>query len=531
MQEKFRIPFPEHLKAVRSLFPELLSILEYGHTSDWYASLWAEECVTQSALCARTETVHSLVDRGVVMRLLAHGRSYEVGVNHFTAEQLRETARNFRQRVEIGIQQRSAGPIPPYHPKAWAEELAQGSLPEELIEQIPSSPTPEKEVHFSVPCVVPPSETTLGILADKARAIRNQTFKIAEDVPRAGSGEMADRPHIADIRVLFRQQLRTHIFVDRTRNISQCLPITLGYVMGISTCGTSGRSLAGGMGGLEIAEFTSESLKQATFLPLALAVAPRLKPGRYQVITGPDVTGVIAHEAFGHTQEGDTCMKGRSIAPLLRNQNRRVGNSAATIINHAGIFSMEHLTHGSNGSYFFDHEGQFSRSHILLAEGWLQLPMADLATSLILGIPRTANGKRESWRRPIMTRQTNTFFTPGEQTLDELIAQVSYGFLARYAHGGMEDPKGGSLTAGTEYFEEIRDGKLTGCLFTGPTGGHIELSDPVFTLLERIRGKTQSCHPLCIPENKFGGCGKYHKEGVDAGCGGPYILWESINCG
>lgn len=95
----------------------------------------------------------------------------------------------------------------------------------------------------------------------------------------------------------------------------------------------------------------------------------------------------------------------------------------------------------------------------------------------------------------------------------------------------MEDPKGGSLTAGSGFFEEIKDGQLTGQLFIGPSGGHIELSDPVFDLLERIVDKTSTAHAEGVPAVGLGGCGKYHKEIVDAGCGGPSILWESINCG
>ena len=56
----------------------------------------------------------------------------------------------------------------------------------------------------------------------------------------------------------------------------------------------------------------------ARVLSLKLTKAEKLAPGRYKIISGPDVTGVIAHEAFGHTQEGDTWMKGRSIAQNLR---------------------------------------------------------------------------------------------------------------------------------------------------------------------------------------------------------------------
>ena len=113
---------------------------------------------------------------------------------------------------------------------------------------------------------------------------------------------------------------------------------------------------------------------------------------------------------------------------------------------------------------------------------------------------------------------------------------VDYGFIAEFAHGGMEDPKGMGLTAGTKFLEEIKDGKLTGRIFLGPKGGHIELSDPVPVLLEGIIAKSKvldDIDPDNQPEpfNKFGGCGKYHKEAVEAGCGGTWILWKGINCG
>ncbi len=99
----------------------------------------------------------------------------------------------------------------------------------------------------------------------------------------------------------------------------------------------------------------------------------------------------------------------------------------------------------------------------------------------------------------------------------------------------MEDPKGMGLTAGTEYLEEVKDGKRTGNLFLGPQGGHVELSDPVPRLLESIIAKStieaDGSPDQGEPHNKWGGCGKYHKEGVEAGCGGPWILWEGITCG
>jgi hypothetical protein len=210
----------------------------------------------------------------------------------------------------------------------------------------------------------------------------------------------------------------------------------------------------------------------------------------------------------------------------------------ATIINNAGVFSMADKSYGPNGSHFFDDEGFLARPQIILDRGFLGTPMNDLISSQLGDIngkaPRQSNGKRESWRRPLIPRQTNTYFTPGDKSKDELIKMTGNGFIAEHAYGGMEDPKGMGLTAGTEYLEEIKDGKLTGRIFLGPRGGHIELSDPVPLLLNGIISKskiTEDKEDQPVPYNKWGGCGKYHKEVVEAGSGGPWILWEGINCG
>jgi TldD protein len=215
----------------------------------------------------------------------------------------------------------------------------------------------------------------------------------------------------------------------------------------------------------------------------------------------------------------------------LHEERVHVGNDQATIMNNPAVYSMEDAEAGSNGSYYFDHEGQLARAQTILDSGYLSTPMTDLSSAFKLKVNRTANGKRESWRRPLMTRQTNTYFTPGDYSVDALIGMVKNGFLAVHPHGGMEDPKGGSLTAGSPYFEEIKDGALTGKKFIGPAGGHIELTDSVFDVLDRIQAKSAVANADDTPVIKLGGCGKYHKELVDAGVGGPYILWESVNCG
>ncbi len=520
---KIRPAFPQHLEALRAIMKKVLGTLQDGADERHYSFVWLEESRGMSVISARVENIASSVDRGMVLRILKGKKNFEAATNRLDEQHLLKLASNLRS--EADAYHPAEGNPPAYRPTTLTEEIEAG-LPEEIVVQIPSGADHSTPVHFSPICETDPYRTEITDMRKRAVEYREKITELSERFP-----ERKEDEHLADVRVSVRLSIRTQIFMDRSRNISQTLPVSLFYGMGISTQGHFGRTIRGGLGSLEIALPDEENLKDSAFTPFMLGRAERIKPGRYRVITGPDVTGVIAHEAFGHTQEGDTCMKGRSIAPPLRDSNVKVGNDEATIINFAGIYSMEGASFGTNGSYYFDHEGQLARPQAILNKGYLSTPMTDLLAARILKAPRTANGKRESWKRPLMTRQTNTYFTPGDKTLDELIEMAGNGYLAQHAHGGMEDPKGGSLTAGTEYLQEIKDGKLTGKIFLGPSGGHVELSDPVFTLLGSILGKSRVNHPDQIPVNKYGGCGKYHKESVDAGSGGPYILWESINCG
>ena len=521
---------PAHLSQLRALMPEILQILERGRESDWYSFIWLEESCQYLSVSAITERTNESLDRGIVLRVYVDGRNFEKSTNILEPDAIRLLAKKFRSELEERYPKEGAAG---YKPRTWEQELARG-LDETYLQQLPEHCNRESLVHFGVPYNEDPSKTTVGYLKKMSASLRlDLQSKAALFMETENKTNMKDDPYdpLAEMLVMARQEIRTNIFVDREKNMSQTLPISLVLASGVSKSGKSCRVTAGGLGGMEVAQFTGEDIAEVTQKIFKLSKAEKIEPGRYQVISGPDVTGVIAHEAFGHTQEGDTWMKGRSIAMDLHLRNTKVGNEQASIVNHANLFSMEDKDHGSNGSFFFDHEGELGRRQIILDKGALSTPMTDLTSAERLQVPRTANGKRESWRRPLMARQTNTYFTPGDKTFDEIIAMVGDGFLAQHAHGGMEDPKGGSLTAGTAYFEEIKDGCLTGKIFLGPSGGHIELSDPVFSMLDKIVAKTKSVNANHIPENKFGGCGKYHKELVSAGCGGPYILWESVNCG
>ncbi len=526
--ENVTYKFPEELNDIRNLLPELVSALEKGYKESLYAFVYVENLEQQAFHVSQTERLDQKFDRGIVLRIFAGNKNFEYGTNIFDKEILLKKAGELKKQALLYIKNNNIKNS--YKPICWEDEDIV-SLHPLIKSQLPKFLDSNTIVHFGTPYNPEyPLNFNIKNMAEYAREKREKILETANGyLPQAG--------------VMLRQKVKTKIFIDRCKNMSQSLVSSLYYLYAISKKGITPRKVIGGLTGFELGKDIGEKeIKYLCEMAEKLDNAKHIIPDRYKIITGPGVTGVIAHEAFGHTQEGDTCRLNRSCAPGLKKQGTKIGNDMATIINNAAVFSMEKKSYGPNGSHFFDDEGQLSRAQTILEKGNLGTPMNDLISAQLGDIngkaPRQSNGKRESWRRALIPRQTNTYFTPGNKTRDELINMVDNGFIAEYAYGGMEDPKGMGLTAGTEYLQEIKNGKLTGKIFLGPKGGHVELSDPVPVLLNGIIAKSKvydgyTGNPANqpVPINKWGGCGKYHKELVEAGCGGPWILWEGINCG
>ena len=90
---------------------------------------------------------------------------------------------------------------------------------------------------------------------------------------------------------------------------------------------------------------------------------------------------------------------------------------------------------------------------------------------------------------------------------------------------------------GLAFLQEVKNGKLSGRVFKGPAGGDIQMTGYTLDVLNSILGKskieaeTAAPDKAKFPYNDPGGCGKYHKEFVMAGCGGPYVLLDQVILG
>ncbi len=250
----------------------------------------------------------------------------------------------------------------------------------------------------------------------------------------------------------------------------------------------------------ELPNLKEKLLKKAE----CLTKAKPIEPGVYDVITDPSITGLIAHEAFGHGVEMDQFVKNRALAKTF------VGDYVASPITNMRDGAASTL---SVASYFFDDDGILASDTQIIKEGILVAGISDMVSANELGTTPTGNGRRESFANKVYTRMTNTFFEKGQDKLYDMIKSIKHGYMLFETNNGMEDPKNWAIQCTAEYGIEIVDGRLTDN-YVSP----VVISGYVPDLLKSITMISDDFKVF-----GSGACGKGHKEWVRVSDGGPAL--------
>lgn len=267
----------------------------------------------------------------------------------------------------------------------------------------------------------------------------------------------------------------------------------------------------GGVKSFGIFRNREEDIEEVAKKAASLLKAEPVKGGVYTAILDPEITGVFVHEAFGHTDEGDSVYKDEHMRGIMQ-LGRRFASEIVNFVDDGTLF-------GDAGYIPYDDEGIKSRKNYLIKEGLLVGRMHSRETAALMGEPLTGNGRALNYRFAPIPRMTNTFIEPGETTFGEMLEAVGDGIYVRGAFGGT----GGetfTFTAGDGYY--IRGGKLTEHV------RDLKLQGNLFETLENITAVGDDPR---ISDEGVGGCGKWGQSPLPVGTGGPHILVKNVQIG
>ena len=192
--------------------------------------------------------------------------------------------------------------------------------------------------------------------------------------------------------------------------------------------------------------------REAAASAVLLLSAREPEAGSYPVVVCNGWGGVMVHECFGHSMEGDTIRRKTSIRATQMGQ--QVAARGVTIVDSG-------LVPYSRGSFRVDDEGTPAQRTELVRDGVLVGYLWDRLNARLTGNAPTGNGRRSSYRDYPLCRMTNTYIEPGGVAPEALIADVKRGLYCKQLGGGSVSPADGNFSFQVTEGWQIENGKLT----------------------------------------------------------------------
>jgi TldD protein len=179
-------------------------------------------------------------------------------------------------------------------------------------------------------------------------------------------------------------------------------------------------------------------------------VAP--KGGEMPVVMAAGSSGILLHEAIGHSFEADFNRKKVSI--FSDKLGKRICDASINIVDDGTLPE-------NRGTINFDDEGVETQRTYLVREGVLASYIHDRISAEHYGLAPTGNGRRESFRHAPLPRMRATYMENGNIAESDIIASVQNGIYVDTFSNGEVQIGAGDFTFFVKSGYLIENGKLT----------------------------------------------------------------------
>lgn len=219
-------------------------------------------------------------------------------------------------------------------------------------------------------------------------------------------------------------------------------------------------------------------------------------------ILSGDLTGMLSHEAVGHTVEADLVLGGSVAAHSL---GKVVASEKVNLVD----FAHTALGVPAPLPVYMDDEGTPATDAQIIKDGVLVGYMNNRESAEHFGMTPTGNARAYSFSDEPLIRMRNTAILPGTDKLEDMIASVDDGYYFVATNNGQADTTG-EFMFGVNMGYEIKNGKLgRAILDTTISGVAFEMLKTVDMVSDQMQWTSS------------GFCGK--KQPMPVGCGGADI--------
>jgi len=180
------------------------------------------------------------------------------------------------------------------------------------------------------------------------------------------------------------------------------------------------------------------------------AVKP--KAGEMEVVMGAGRSGILLHEAMGHSFEADFNRKKTSV--FSDKMGEKIAENFITIIDDGTLPY-------NRGSLNIDDEGVLTEKTVLVQNGILAGYIHDRLSAKYYNIRPTGNGRRQDFRHIPLPRMRSTYMENGPYEREEIISSVKNGIYVDNFSNGQVNIGPGDFTFFVKFGYLIENGKFT----------------------------------------------------------------------
>lgn len=281
-------------------------------------------------------------------------------------------------------------------------------------------------------------------------------------------------------------------------------PYTFLYMLPTAKKGTDtnqGMARAGHIGGFELfdlvdVEERAEEAKKRTIKGLE---AKAVKAGKYPVVLDGTLNFLFAHEAAGHSSEGDFL---RTAGVFRGKLGKTIAPKHVNLIDDGTLEYVPNYKVRTFGFMNYDDEGVPTQRTEIVKDGILNTYLTDRASAAHFDLKPTGNCRAEYYSSIPIVRMRNTFLIASkgkDMKEEEILELVKDGLLLKKGGGGQVDPIRGTFNFGVGEVYEITKGEI------GEVRKATTLSGNTLETLGKIMGLSNE---MADPSANTGFCGK-----------------------
>ena len=175
-------------------------------------------------------------------------------------------------------------------------------------------------------------------------------------------------------------------------------------------------------------------------------------PGNKDIILSCRMTGLLVHEAIGHTAEADNIYSGSVAGKLL---GKKICGEDINITDFANHYDGKELV----VPIYYDDEGNEARDVEIVKAGVFNDIMTDSYTAKQYNRTPSGNARAACYHDQPLVRMRNTAMLPGTKEIDRIVESVEDGYFIVDGVSGQSDLSGTFIMVPSAVYE-IKNGKI-----------------------------------------------------------------------